>query len=194
MQGFRCVLLTIASMVSLTVKGQRFGRTRIGNRDNLCANTTAPQAAVPGTRRQPSKCLRRIRMFDTAATNFTASPLPCAMRLQIMFRGPPNPGTQSSIKVPGYRGSLRLLTLVPTPSRGLCCLQLNCLRMVCAWGGPGHQWSGPLWSGATRGNRTENRRNLEEIEKNHRHNPTMAIGPETVKYLYWGRGGGAGDP
>ncbi len=53
-----------------------------------------------------------------------------------------------------------------------------------AWGGPGRQWSGPLWSGATRGNRTENRLNLEEIEKIHKHNPTTAIGLVAVFYLY----------
>ena len=84
MQGYRFKSSTIASMVSPIVKGQRFGQTRIGNQRSVCANTTAPQAAVPGIRRQPSKRLRQIRMFDTAATSFTASLLLCAMRLQIM--------------------------------------------------------------------------------------------------------------
>ena len=51
-------------------------------------------------------------------------------------------------------------------------------------GWSGALWSGPPWSGATWGIRTENRRNLEEIEKNHRHNPTRAIGLVAVKYLY----------
>ena len=42
LQGFRFELITIASMVSLTAKGQRFGRSRVGNQGSPGANTTAP--------------------------------------------------------------------------------------------------------------------------------------------------------